>query len=319
MPPASEQPVPGLSPDATTVAPSGLVLGIDFGGTKVALGTAGYDGEPAAVQRLPTQPEKGAAAAVERTLAAARELIDTTEAYPVAVGVVSPGVVGRHSIALAPNVPGWGDLALADAVRAGLGVDTVVVGNDANAATLAELRWGALRGADPALLITIGTGVAAGLAIGGRVVEGARGAAGEIGYFTLGAGPGVAAGRAPLEERVGGRALGERGAALLGGAPTAEELFASDDPAARALVDEALAELALHVANIATLLDPQRIAVGGGLMGSPERVLGALGDRLREATPFPPELVAAQFAADGPLRGAVALALDVIDPRREGP
>jgi glucokinase len=53
-------------------------------------------------------------------------------------------------------------------------------------------------------------------------------------------------------------------------------------------------------------------------MGSPERVLGALEKRLREATPFPPELVPARFAADGPLRGAIALALDVIGQRRDG-
>jgi glucokinase len=293
--------------------PPATALGIDFGGTKIALGVAGPDGQPSAVKRLPTQPDQGAAQAVERTLAAARELIDTTGADPVAVGVVSPGVVAPTSIALAPNVPGWGDLALADAIRGGLGIDTVVVGNDANAATVAEVRWGALRGVDPGLLISLGTGVAAGIAIGGRVVEGAHGAAGEIGYFSFGAGPAVAQGHAPLEERVGGRALLERGGV------SAEELFASDDPAERALVDEALAELAVHVANIATLLDPQRIAVGGGLMGTPERVLGALGARVREATPFPPEIVAAQFAADGPLRGAIALALDVIDRRRERP
>src|SRR5699024_1846204 len=162
--------------------------------------------------------------AVARTLATARELIDSTGIDPSAVGVVSPGVVGATSIDLAPNVPGWGKLALADEIRAGLGIDTVVVANDANAATLAETRWGALRDADPAVLVSLGTGVAVGIAIGGRVIEGAHGAAGEIGYFTMNGEPGVAAGRAPLEERVGGRALLERG-----GAPAAE-LFASGDP-----------------------------------------------------------------------------------------
>ena len=281
-----------------------MVLGIDFGGTKIALGTTLNGG----VRRLPTQPELGADQAVERALDAARELVD---GHPVeAVGVVSPGVIGADSIALAPNVPGWGELALGDVVRDGLGVETVVVGNDVAAATLAEVRHGALQGADPALLLSVGTGIAAGFAIGGRVVEGAHGAAGEIGYFTNGPEPGVASGRAPLEERVGGRALLERGGR------SAEDLFASDDPASRAIVDAALTEMAVHVANLATLLDPQRIAVAGGLMGSRERVLGALEERLREATPFPPELVPARFAADGPLRGALTLAQDFVDRRR---
>jgi glucokinase len=77
-------------------------------------------------------------------------------------------------------------------------------------------------------------------------------------------------------------------------------------------VSEALAELAVHVANLAILIDPARLAVGGGLMGSGRRVLDALESRLREAVPFPPELVPARFGPDGALRGAVALALDAV-------
>ena len=66
-----------------------------------------------------------------------------------------------------------------------------------------------------------------------------------------------------------------------------------------------------HVANMAIVLDPERIAVGGGLMGSSDRILAALEWRVRSAVPFPPSLVCARFLHDAALRGAIALALDL--------
>jgi predicted NBD/HSP70 family sugar kinase len=68
----------------------------------------------------------------------------------------------------------------------------------------------------------------------------------------------------------------------------------------------------VQVANMAIALDPARIAVGGGLMSRADAVLGALERRLSAAAPFPPELVPAEFVHDGPLRGAIALALDEV-------
>jgi glucokinase len=293
-----------------------FVLAIDFGGTKVAVATAGLDGEIAESIRLDTDAPRGARQVVQRALVAARELIARTQAVrggqPLAVGAVSPGIVLEDRILLAPNVPGWEDLSLPALLREGLAVGQVRFMTDAKAAALAEARWGSLRDADPGVLLSLGTGLAAAVVIDGHVLNGASGAAGEIGYLLRGAGDGAGAarGRAPLEEAVAGRAIGERGSRLLGGNLTAEQVFSSDDPRARALVSEVLAELAVHVANVAILIDPARVAVGGGLMGSGRRVLDALGARLRDAVPFPPELVPARFGPDGALRGAVALALD---------
>ena len=113
---------------------------------------------------------------------------------------------------------------------------------------------------------------------------------------------------------MGGRAIGERGSLLLGGAIDAAKLFERDDAAARSLIESTLAELSMHVANLAILLDPQRIAVGGGLMSSSDVIMPTLAERLRSAVPFAPELVPARFVHDGPLRGAVALALDAAAP-----
>jgi glucokinase len=292
-----------------------FVLGIDFGGTKVALGTAGPGGELLETVRL----EIGGRVAAEvlaDALDAATELVERTAGATgselAAAGAVSPGVIGEHGIELAPNVDGWHDIALRALVRDALGVDRVAVGNDVKAAALAEARWGSLRDADPAVFLNLGTGLAAGVVVAGRVLEGAHGAAGEIGYCLRGVQDALGArdGRAPLEEAVGGRGIGDRAEALGGGARTAADAFAARDGALAALVEEALAELSVHVANLAVLLDPARIAVGGGLMREAARILPALGRRLDLAVPFPPELVPAAFVHDGALRGAVALALD---------
>jgi glucokinase len=93
---------------------------------------------------------------------------------------------------------------------------------------------------------------------------------------------------------------------------TAAEVFEHRDPRARELLDAALDALAVQVANAAIALDPARIAVGGGLMNRADAVLAALERRLSAAVPFPPELVPARFVDDGPLRGAIALALDEV-------
>ncbi len=300
-----------------------FVLGIDFGGTKVALAVALRTGKILARDRLATAARGGAEQVVQRVMAAAGTLISEGERLSggrcAAVGAVSPGIVLPDRILLAPNVPGWGDLHLAELLADGLGCLPVVVGTDTKAGALAEWRWGSLAGADPAIFVSLGTGVAAAFVIGGRVLAGAHGAAGEIGYNLLKVkARGWAAG-SPLEKSVGGRALGLRGGALLGHPITAAELFrvAENDSRAARLVSKALDELAVHVANLAMAIDPARIAVGGGMMGSAEMILPALGRRLEQAVPFPPSLVPAHFVLDAPLRGAIALAADACAMRKQ--
>jgi glucokinase len=293
-----------------------FVLGIDFGGTKIALATATLDGELMESDRLETDAAGGAIQAVERAFDRAEELAaaaaENGDGRCVAVSAVSPGIVFEDHVALAPNVPGWQELKLPALLRERFAPARSAVGTDVKAAAVAELRWGSLRGADPAILLILGTGIAAAIVVDGEVLQGANGAAGEIGYNLRDGADhsGAADGRAPLEEFAGGRAIGERASRLFGTPVTAAEVFEHPDPRARQLLDDTLDALAIQVANMAILVDPARIAVGGGLMSQPEQVLAALQRRLSASAPFAPELVPAQFINDGPLRGAIALALD---------
>ena len=292
-----------------------LILGIDFGGTKVALGLADREGKLLATRRLDTDAQAGADQVVTRALAAAKSLLADEGAADsiTAIGVVSPGIVLPDRILLAPNVPGWEQLHLEELVAAEFADVPIAVGTDAKAAALAEWKWGTLAGADPAVFLSLGTGIAAAVLVGGRLLTGANGAAGEIGYNLLAPQDteGFASGAAPLEEAVGGRGLGGRASELLGRPVTAGELFglAKENVQAKELVTAALDELSMHVANLAIALDPERIAVGGGLVRSADVLLPALADRLAHAVPFPPQLVAAKFDQDASLLGAVALAL----------
>jgi glucokinase len=306
-----------VAQEPSSVAPEhDFVLGIDFGGTKIALATATLDGRLVESDRLETDAGRGAVQAVERALARADELLSTAARNGggrcLAVSAVSPGIVYEDRVALAPNVPGWQDLKLPALLRERFEPAPAAVGTDVKAAAAAELRWGSLRGADPAILLILGTGLAAAIVVRGEVLHGANGAAGEIGYSLRGVGEraGAADGRAPLEEFAGGRAIGERASELLGTPVTAADVFEHPDPRARELLEAALDELAVQVANMAIVIDPARIAVGGGLMSQPDMILSALERRLRLGAPFAPELVPAQFIHDGPLRGAIALALD---------
>ncbi|MFG2041599.1 ROK family protein [Dactylosporangium sp. NPDC048998] len=292
------------------------VLAIDFGGTKVALGTAtvgATDGRPHATVRLDTRGAEGAAQVVERTLAAARDLV----AEPAAVGVATFGVLRDGVVRLAPNVPGWDGLPLPRLLRAAFGDTPVAIDNDVNAGAVAELRWGALRGADTGLYVNVGTGLSAALVAGGRILPGANGAAGEIGYLRDTAdAPAFADDRAPLEEAISGSALARRGSALLGRPVTAAELFESyPDPSVAGLLDEALDTLSRTVANLSIVLDPQRVVIGGGLMGAAHHILPRVAAVLDRSVPFPPRLAAASFVDDAPLIGALSMALTLAAAR----
>lgn len=293
----------------------GYVLAVDFGGTKASLAAIDVTGTVLASERLPMHAERGAEQAVARTIEVARSLVaDVAEGTLLGSGVASPGIVLRDRVLLAPNVPGWSRLRLQDTFEDALGVPAMCA-TDVKAAALAEARWGHLHGVHTGLHLNLGTGLALGVVVEGAVMTGAHGAGGEIGYnlFVAGDRSGPHDGHAPLEERVGGGAIGTRGREV-GGSGDAASVFAlaGSEPAARAFLEETLDELAVHVANAAILVDPARITVGGGMVESAGVVLPALKAVLDRAVPFPPELVIARFAQNGPLVGAAALAWDAV-------
>ncbi|MPV35547.1 ROK family protein [Georgenia subflava] len=283
------------------------LLGIDFGGTKMAVAVADLDGRVLARRVLPTLAEQGALRALDRALDCATELT-TGAGELVAAGIATPGAVDGDRIALAPNVPGWDDLRLGRSVRERLRVERVGVMNDLDAAALAELRHGQLRGADPGLVVGLGTGVAIGVTVRGAVVGGAHHAAGEIGYAPVGSGP-LDGTEDILEHVFSGMALDRLGRELgLDGAPG---LTASASPVAREAFSARLGALSRQLAAACLLLDPQRVVLVGGMTAA-GAVVDGIRDHLRAHVPLPPEVVVSGFPNDAALYGALTLAADLV-------
>ncbi|MDQ7908075.1 ROK family protein [Phytohabitans sp. ZYX-F-186] len=287
--------------------PDRRLLGIDFGGTKMAIGIGDADGRLLISERVPTLASRGARQALARALDLAQKLVTDTGGTLYAAGIASPGLVRDDGIDLAPNVPGWEELRLAEAVRDHLGISRVRVANDLNAAALAELHRGALRDADPGVVIGLGTGVAAAITVNGTVVPGRHGAAGEIAYAVTG--PGWPTSAEPrLEADFSGRALDELAErlSLSGGAAGLCAAARSPGPARDALVAR-VDELARHVVTCCLLVDPQRLVLVGGVARD-ELVRELLTERLSRALPYRPEVVLSGFAQDAALLGSLTLA-----------
>lgn len=286
---------------------SPIVVGLDFGGSKIAVAAAPVGAAPLATTTLAVRPEDTARHTFDRALSAAHALVtEITDDDPVAVGACTFGVPRMDGVDLAPTIPGWEQLPFGTLLHEAFPGARVRMATDVKAAAQAELDEGALAGCQTGLYLNLGTGLAAALIVGGQVVSGHHGAAGEIGYNLRTPLDGTAT---SLEQAVSGKALAAAAAALFGDADVAALAERSDtDQRAHRIWNAFVAELAYHLVNVTIALDPERVVVGGGLVRAWGRLRAPLAAALEAAVPFPPLLTVAAFPFDAPLRGALALA-----------
>ncbi|MGH9394054.1 MAG: ROK family protein, partial [Terriglobales bacterium] len=159
-------------------------LGIDIGGTKVAAGLVSASGRIVQRERRPMLATGSAEAALEAVVEAA--LAVSGDRTITAAGVSCPGPLDpRRGVVLnPPNLPCWRNFALAAKLGRRLGLP-VKLDNDANAAALAEARWGSGRGYGAVFYATLGTGIGAGLVLEGKIYHGRTGAAVEGGHLSI--------------------------------------------------------------------------------------------------------------------------------------
>ena len=148
---------------AIGIATTDLILGIDFGGTKIATAVCDLSGRRLATRVIDAEPDGGARAAFDRGVRAAKALLaETAIDRPLAgVGVSTFGIPSENGVALAPAIEGWEDLAMGRDLREAFEPAPVTMATDVKAAALAEARWGALAGVDPGVYLNLGTGLAA--------------------------------------------------------------------------------------------------------------------------------------------------------------
>ena len=167
-----------------------VVAGVDLGGTNLRVAVVDQWGSTAGFVTCPTEPSSGPESVIGRIVSMIRRSLAQANIYEsslMAVGVGAPGPLDAIAgvIHEAPtNLPGWTDIRLADRISAALGVP-VFLEKDANAAALAEFRYGKNCGIANMLYITVSTGVGGGLILNRELWRGAYGTAGEFGHMTV--------------------------------------------------------------------------------------------------------------------------------------
>jgi glucokinase len=161
-------------------------LGIDLGGTKTVVAVVDAGGSVHAARRRPTELTGDPGRDVARLAEDCREVLAEAGRPVRGVGVSAPGPIdpARGALVAPPNLPGWDDVPLRDALAEALGLP-VWLENDANAAALAEWRFGAGQGCQDLVYLTMSTGIGAGLVLGGRLHAGFSGKAGELGHVPV--------------------------------------------------------------------------------------------------------------------------------------
>jgi glucokinase len=307
-------------------------VGIDLGGTNLRVGVVDHEGNVLRDSRVPAPK-----ALDDLSDAVAAAYSEIADAGPSAVGVGAAGMVDEDGVVhYAPNLPMFVNAPLRALVAKAVDVP-VIVDNDANVAAWGEACHGALRGHRHGLLITLGTGVGGGIIADGRLYRGARGFAAEVGHWQLDPeGPKCACGEpGHWEAFASGTALGRMGRerAIAGEAPgvvaraggeadAVSGIHVGDsaqagEPDGLAIVDEYAHLVALGLAGLANILDPEVIVVSGGLVELGDTLLDPIrrwfaghieGPAYRPAIP----IVAGELGEEAGVVGAAALARDLV-------
>jgi glucokinase len=319
-----------------TSAQKRVFVGVDIGGTKVAAGLVDANGEIGAQTRVPMISHASAEEGLSAVLQAIAQILPngnlSNGAQVAGIGICAPGPLDPTTgvILNPPNVPCWRNFPLADEVRKVYPVP-VRVDNDANAAALAEARWGAGRGYPSVFYATIGTGIGTGIIFDGRIFHGRTGAAGEGGHVSIDyRGPLCKCGKPGcIEVYASGTAIGKRARqriaadgkssmlALAGGdldAVTGEivgKAFAASDALATEILTETADMVALWLGNMIDLLDPHVIVIGGGAAALLQPFFERMRQRIPKLTVNPRSsevpIVSSRYGADSGIAGGAAL------------
>ena len=321
------------------------IIGVDIGGTKVAVGLVDADGRILTQLRKPMvangEPEAAfhAVTAAIDSLSALDPILSANKSAIQGIGVCAPGPLDPETgmVVNPPNLPCWRNFPLAARVTDIYHVP-VKLDNDANAAALAETRWGAARGYRYVFYATVGTGIGTGIVFDGRIYHGHTGAAGEGGHMSIDyRGPVCGCGKhGCIEALAAGPAISLRARAKLAAersrhssildladgkidAVTSEmvgKAYAAGDPAAREILEETVDLLSVWLGNIVDLLDPDVLVMGGGVAAMLKPFFNEIKNRLPTWCVNPRcseiPLLMAHYGADAGIAGGAALCAEVL-------
>lgn len=306
-----------------------FVVGVDAGGRTLRAALADLQGTIRSRLARPTRDPSDRNAVFADLVALIEDLAVTVRPgaiYAVVAGI--SGIVDHDAgrVLLSPDLPGLNGFDLAAALEARID-RPVAIDNDDLLAAIGEATAGAAIGCRDIAFLSLGYGLGAGLILGGRPIRGASHAAGAIAYLSPGRLEDRASGRAiparyreALAQRSGRVAGGIEAGPILtvGDARTVFDLAAAGDVTAVQVINEVVTDLGDLAVDVAALLDPEVIVVGGGLAQAGPALFGPLAKRLSEALPYPPRLAASALQDAAVLHGASSLALALARRRLAG-
>ena len=308
-------------------------IGVDVGGTKVLGGVVDELGAVLKTARRDT-PREGGSALTQAIADVAKELM--ADFTIDSVGVSAAGFVSsdRKTMLATPNIAGWNGVDLDYELTSLIGLP-VVIENDANAAAWGEARFGAGRGKEHMLMLTVGTGIGGGIVVNGDLYRGAFGIAAEIGHIRVvpeGHLCGCGA-RGCFEQYGSGNALMRHAREAIAASPDiARNLLSRGDGTLEGLTGKAITDaardgdavalaafnttgqwLGAGIASLSVILDPECVVIGGGVIDAGDILLAPIRSGLERYMPFAgkhpyPEIIAASLGNEAGLVGVADLA-----------
>ena len=311
-------------------------IGIDLGGTFIKGGIVNDLGEIIISDKVPTECEKGDDGVANNIVSLASSLLQRTGLTPSdveGIGIGCPGMIdsGSGNVIYSNNL-GWVDFNICNSVSQKLGNIKVKAANDANVAALGEVKFGAAKDYDNAIMITLGTGVGGGIVVDGKLVEGNRGAGAELGHSVIvrGGEQCTCGRRGCCEAYCSATALIRDTKRMMEAHPDSKMWEVGDinevngktafdyletDVYAREVVESYIDSLACTLTNFANIFRPEVILLGGGVCAQGERLTRPLQEKINaeifagDKGPSVPVLIAKLGNSAG-LLGAAALLMD---------
>jgi len=305
---------------------------VDIGGTKVAAGLVDANGEISAQVREPMISNSFAEEGLKAVLSAIARVMRDGAVDVGGIGICAPGPLDPQTgvVLNPPNLPCWRNFPLAEFVQKQHSAP-VKVDNDANAAALAETRWGAARGRRNVFYATIGTGIGTGIVFDGKIYHGRTGSAGEGGHVSIDyQGPICRCGKPGcIEILASGTAIAQRARQVMAAGANSMMLELADgdvaaftgeivgkaamagDVLATRILTDATEMLALWLSNIVDLFDPEVIVIGGGAAALYRPFFEKLHERISHLAVNPRAdevpILSARYGADSGIAGGAAL------------
>ncbi|MFW6007125.1 MAG: ROK family protein [Halanaerobiales bacterium] len=312
-------------------------IGVDLGGTKILTAIADGEGKIIARKKLSTEAEKGQEVIIkniEETINSVLQKSGIKKSNVKKIGIGSPGPLStaKGVIYETANLP-WKNVPIVDIMEEKTGIP-VQLENDANAAGLGEKWFGAGKGVDDLIYITVSTGVGGGIIIDKKALQGYDGAAGEIGHMTIQpAGPQCGCGNyGCLESFASGTAIAREGRKALKEDKShvlkelsdnnpdkidaylvAQGAFKGDE-VCKEIYNKAGYYLGIGIANLINIFNPEMIVMGGGVWKDEELLKDAMWESLEEralsSSLEQVEICKVKLGDDTGVKGAIAVAME---------